>query len=176
MKGLALAAMVVVALPASAQDVPLGFGIQGGIFAPTDKTLKDIFGDGWFNWGITPGVIKTANTGIKIDYDFALTTKSRGGNKVAILRPTVGATVAFGVGNIVPYGAARTGLAYVDYAMDRPGGRLSGKRVVPSTNIEFGIVFGGRLGLSARYDWVQAIDGIGYSGFSIQATYQITKF
>lgn len=176
MKGLLWVGLVAAVIPVRAQDLPpLGANIHGGVFIPSDTVLRDVFGDSWFNWGISPGVIKTIN-GMKIDWDFAITSKGSGDNKIAILRPTFGVTLGLGVGPVAPYAAARTGLAYVDYAFDIPGGRLSGKRLVPTTNIEVGIMFGGRLGISARYDWVQSIQGVGYSGFSLQAVYQVLRF
>lgn len=175
MKGIAIGALFAAAMAGHAQDIKLGLGLQAGFFVPSSKALRDALGDSWFSFGISPSVIKEKD-GFKLDWDLAITGRSRDGSRVTMIRPTFGATLGLGVGEAVPYVAGRAGFAYVDYRIEQLGGRVSGRRVNPSMNFEAGILFSRRLGISVRYDWIGSSDGIGFSGFSLQASYQVLKF
>lgn len=175
MKGFILAGLVGLTTVATAQDVKFGLGLSAGAFFPSDAALKDSFGDSWFSFGISPSVVKERN-GLQMDWDLRITGRDRDGNRIFMMRPTVGVSVSLGFGEAVPYVAARAGIAYLDYAFNVPGGRIDGRRVGPTTNFELGILFSKRLGLSLRYDWISSFDGVEFSGFTLSATYQVFRF
>jgi hypothetical protein len=175
MKGFILAGFVGLATVAAAQDIKFGLGLSAGAFLPSDSALRDAFGDSWFSFGISPSVIKERN-GLQTDWDFRITGRSRDGNRILMMRPTFGVSLALGFGEAVPYVAARAGLSYLDYAFNVNGARVDGRRVGPTTNFEIGILFSKRLGLSLRYDWIASFDGVGFSGLTLSATYQVFRF
>ncbi len=165
--------------PAFALAQPrLALGIKAGVFYPTDSGLRQAFGDNWTSIGISPVRLEAKN-GTRQSTDFAITARSKNGNRVFMLRPTFGVSKSFdnrGDGSVVPYVAARAGLAYIDYSIENTSRRFSGNKFGFTGNVEFGVVFNQRFAILARYDMMPRFDGFNFSGFSLEAAVQVLRF
>lgn len=172
---LAVASAVFTALPAAAQRNGTPFGISLGAYFPTDQFIRDSFGSTWFSIGIQP---LKFDQGRLISTDLAITTRTGSGNKVALVRPTIGFSKAFGDAEASsrPYAAIRVGPMYADYSITRGAQRFSHKRIGLTGNAEIGMLFRSQLSVSARYDVMSRFDGFNFNGFSLNVSYKIGSF
>lgn len=172
-----LAGLAVAPALAHAQEGGFPVGVEVGVFYPTDRATRDAFGDTWYSFGIKPLSVSRAR-GRSLDTDFDVTGRSANGNRLTIVRLTVGYKQALGDprGSSVPYAAVRVGPSYVDYAITRNNVRTSERRLGAAGNIELGVVFNDRLRLSTRYDLMQEFDGFNFNGLSFNVAYQVFRF
>ena len=137
-------------------DVNKSFlGPEIGIFMPSDGTLRSAIGDRWFSYGLGSVSLAELN-GHGKNTSFNIITGSGNGSKVFIAGYSLGILKPLGdlrKDQVLPYWAIRGGVAYMDYAVDTsPTTRTSGKRFGLNGNAELGVMIGGRVSLSARYD------------------------
>ncbi|MCG9895728.1 MAG: hypothetical protein MH204_09655 [Fimbriimonadaceae bacterium] len=174
------------AVPSFAQ-AQLTFGPEVGTFIPTSSRLRDAMGDSWLSFGL--GSVRLDRTfDSRPRWDTEFITQTRNGSKVfmgtvssGIVIPLDGST-GYGLrrqSQTTPYAAARIGLSYTDYAINRPGTtglRDSSKRIGPNGNLEIGLMVGDNLTFAARYDFNPSYSGYNFSGLSLSARYGIIRF
>ncbi|HZH97489.1 MAG TPA: hypothetical protein VEX38_00840 [Fimbriimonadaceae bacterium] len=165
---------------ASAQeDRPL-WGIKLGVSFFTSGEVRDALGQNTFSIGLstqTRGLSDQWN----LVYDLDVLQARRRGNRLLLVPLTVGVMRGFateGEAQAVPYVAARVGAAYADYSITRPstGIRHSSQRLLPTANVEAGVIFDRRFRLSARYDWFANTDQFSFSGLKLSAAYEFVRF
>lgn len=172
-----VAALAMVSAAQAQNERGIAIGPQAGAYFPTDGTTRDLLGVTWWNIGLGPTRAEVAE-GWKFSSDMKFLSRRNKGNKVFIVMPSFGFTKSFGYieDKWVPYFAARTGPAYMDYSFTRSGRYVSTKRVGWNTNIEGGLVIDGKLRISAGYTWLPKYDGLDFSGFSIGATFELFRW
>lgn len=157
---------------AFAQSGNVSIGYE--VFYPQDRDLRSAFGSVWQGISISPRTIGIRQ-GLQTDFDFTVLTKSRNGNDIFLITPSVGISKTFNDNRgstSVPFVAVRIGFTYADF--DFGGNDRS--RTVFNTNFEAGFVFNGTLRLSARYDFTGSTDGVNFNGASLSASYRLFSF
>jgi len=178
---IALVPMAALALAGSAnaqydkQD--LNFGGTIGYYMPTNSVIKDAFGKSVINYGIGPVGNKRPSSG-SVTPSLEFISANKDGNKLFIGTFTYGYEkhLADDRSMTVPYIRGFGGLTYFDYGIDLIGGRKSGKKIGTTAGAEAGLVFAGRLRLSARYNFFSKVDGLDFNGLTLSATYALFKF
>lgn len=177
---LAAAALTIAPLAAQAQYDHY-VGPEVGVFLPTDSNLRGALGSQWWSIGVSTmkqGTMLTQKVGTNMN----LISQSKNGNKVFMGSYTFGIVVPFNQdmrkanSDFQPYFAVRAGLNYTDYAITFNSQRLGGKNLGYNANAEFGIQFGDRFTVSARYDISPDYDGFNFDGLSFSLRYGIVKF
>ncbi|MCC7103489.1 MAG: hypothetical protein IT206_10475 [Fimbriimonadaceae bacterium] len=171
MKNLLILAAVFASSFASADTYGLGLG--GGVFYPSSSLVRDLFGSSWVSYGISPASAESS-VGGKIAYDLQIFARSRGGNRMFLISPSVGWSQGFAKNSrgAVPYLAARIGPAYTDF-------RIFGdteRGLIMNTNFEAGVTVGERLRVFGRYDAFTKRGGVDFSGFSFGASWLFASF
>lgn len=172
-----MALICVAPVPALAQD-SVAIGGSVGVYVPTDSATRDALGSSWFSWGIGPVQISSAN-GRRVSSDLGFLIRKNGGNKLFMLRPTMGFSQSFGdptKTSAVPYVALRTGPAYADYSITRFGVYSSDKKIGWNGNVELGVVFNQVFAISARYDVMSKFNDYNFNGWTLSARFQIARF
>lgn len=169
--------VVALAVTASAHAQTRYIGPDIGVYYPSSSTLRDALGDAWFSIGATTmrdGVLQSKALGT----NWNVVSKSNGGNKVFMGSYSLGLFQPLGgpEQQTRPFFAVRGGLSYIDYAIGPTNNRTSGKRLGYNANAEFGIMFGERLSLSARYDVFSEHDGLNFDGLSLSLRYGLARF
>ncbi|ARU42426.1 hypothetical protein CCB80_15205 [Armatimonadetes bacterium Uphvl-Ar1] len=178
---LALATLSLVAIPMAAQAQNSQYaGPEIGVFLPADADLRNALGSQWYSFGIST-MRQGATVERKVGTNFNLISQSKNGNKVFLGSYTVGLVIPFnsvagGSNDFQPYFAVRGGLNYTDYAISQGVNRFSAKRLGYNANAEFGVQFGDRLTLAARYDISPEYQGFNFNGLSLSLKYGIVKF
>jgi len=177
---LAVAFSCVVLTPIAKADginLPRKWGIQGGIFLPSNDRVKDTLGDTWFRFGISPIDINVKK-GWAFDPNIQIQYANRYDNRLLLIPATVGFSGQFKLkdSDIRPYVAARIGAAFTDYSIYN--GLTTDKKstIVPTSNVEAGLIFGDSFQLSLRYDWFGRTSDYYFDGLSIQAKFIILRF
>ena len=176
---LALATLSLVAIPLAAQAQNSQFaGPEVGIFLPADADLRNALGSQWVSFGVST-MRQGSTVQRKLGTNFNLISQSKNGNKVFLGSYSFGVVIPFsenGNSEFQPYIALRGGLNYTDYAISQGINRFSAKRIGYNANAEFGVQFGDRLTLSARYDLSPNYDGFSFNGLSLSLRYGLLKF
>ena len=172
------ACLAALAVPhfASAQSTSY-FGPQIGFFFPASKTLRDALGESWFSFGASR--LRTFELRQrKLAFDWTAIGQNRNGSTVFILTGSVGYVAALSPlgASTEPYFALRAGLAYMDFAVDTPGGRESDKALGTNGNAALGVIFNKRFNIEARYDVWNSQHGISFNGLTLSARFGIVKF
>lgn len=153
-------------------------GLRAGMSFFSSQELRNAFGNERLSFGISP-MGKTYAGGYRVGPDLDVNITSRNGNRLLLIPLTYGITTglnrteAFGRDNVLPYVAARAGIAYTDYAIWRGSSRISETRLLPTANLEAGLVFNRNLTLSARYNIYTKTKGFDFNGLTIGATWTI---
>lgn len=182
---LALLGLVAVA---SAQDKGVSVGPTVGGYFFTNKLLRDGFGYPVISYGFSP--VPTGRPAEhKIQPDINIISASKNGNKLFLLPVTAayelqliqksnGIDRVYGdKPSIIPFVRLLAGPAYYDYALtDSVGVRRSGKTVGITAGAVVGVAFSQRLTLSGGYNYFSKVDGLDFSGFSVNLTYSIARF
>ncbi len=175
---IALAACVAaLVLPMAAQAQDAYFGPQIGVFIPRSEVLRNALGETWLSFGASRVRVFKSNQG-KIAYDWNAVGQRNDGSNLFILTGSIGYVIPFappGAGT-QPYVAIRGGLAYIDYAVDTPSGRESGKVLSPNGNAAFGINFNNRVNLEVRYDVWSSYEGLTFDGISVALRVGLFRF
>lgn len=153
-----------------------GLSASYGIYYPTSRTVRDLLGDQWRSYGISPGLSSGGQRGISTDVN--IISRSRAGNELLLATFSAGFGQTYPQGrnaDVVPYAALRVSGTYADYELGFGGG-LDRSKFLLGWNAEVGITFSERLTLAARYDAFQKADGLSFNGFSVQAMYTVVKF
>lgn len=152
-------------------------GAKVGISRFSSGETRDLLGSNKLSIGLSP-MSKPYSGGYRLGSDVDLTIINKNGNKLALIPVTYGITTNLGGGNegVLPYAAARVGVAYADYSITRNATRYSTKKLMGTTNFELGVVVNKNLVLSARYDIFPKTEGFDFNGLGFQATWAITKF
>lgn len=153
-------------------------GVRAGTSFFVDSDMRDYFGKGRITFGITP--VKVAGpSGWKVDTDLDVQVARDNGNRLLMIPFTVGIGRPFGdaKNGTRPYAAVRAGVAYVDYGItDKFNVRQEEKKVVPTANVEVGLIFSERMKLAARYDYFGRTNGLRFDGFQINLSVGLFKF
>lgn len=173
MNKLFAATSLVGALSSFASADSYGLSIGAGIFYPSSAAVRDAFGSEWLNIGVAPGSSRSSIGG-RLDYDLQIQSRSKYGNRMFLITPTVGWSQGFGndAKGTIPYVAARIGPAYTDF-------RLFGdteRGIIINTNFELGATVGERLRVFGRYDAYSKRAGVNFSGFSLNAQWLFASF
>ncbi len=153
------------------------FGPQVGLFYPQSTVLKNALGDSWFSFGASRIRLFDMNQR-KIAHDWQAISQRDNGSNIFILTGSLGYVMPLAQEGATtqPYFAVRGGLAYIDYAIETPGGRESGKRIGGNANMALGMLISNRLNIEARYDWWSGYDGLSFNGMTLSARYGIVRF
>ena len=174
----ALAFVLAFALPFTSHAQSDGyFGPQIGVFMPQDQALRDALGDQWFSFGASRIRAFRPNEG-KLAFDWTGVGQSRNGSTVFIFTGSFGYVVPFTSpgSSTRPYAALRVGAAYMDYAVDTSGGRVSDKRLGMNANAALGVNFSDRFNIEVRYDLWSEFDGLSFNGMTLAARIGLFKF
>lgn len=167
---LAVALSVGVAV-VSAQS-SFGLRVGGGIYYPSNSSVRQLFGDQWSRFGFSPGSVRVSR-GSRLDFDTEVISREARGNRLFLFAPTVGFTQSFdSQGDFVPYIAVRTGPAYADYRI----GATTRREWRVNTNVELGATAGRSFRFYGRYDLFSKRNGLDFSGFSINAEWLFVSF
>ena len=172
------ACLAAVAAPVAATaDEDSYFGPQIGLFYPANQTLRDALGDSWFSFGASRIRVFDLQER-KWAHDWQAISQSRMGSKIFILTGSAGYVVPFASSgsDTQPYFAIRAGLAYIDYAINAPGGRRSAKRIGVNGNAAVGVSVGRRFNLEARYDVFNGYDGMTFNGLTLSLRFGMLRF
>jgi hypothetical protein len=174
---LALVCATTLALPMAARAQDAYFGPQIGFFFPRSEVLRDALGDSWFSFGASRMRVFNPDQG-KLAFDWNAIGQRNDGSSIFILTGSVGYVIPFAPSGAEtePYFAVRGGLAYIDYAVDTPGGRESGKVLSPNANAAFGINFNRRVNFEVRYDVWSSYDGLSFDGLTLALRVGIWRF
>lgn len=145
-----------------------------GIFYPTSRECRDIFGDKIYPIGIGPGSVQRPEAN-KLSPDISVLSASKNGNKFFLGSVTYGYEVHYGEKNSsqVPYARLAAGGAYYDYSFNRTSGtHYSSKTFGGTAYGEVGVVFNNKTTLSARYSYYQKKDDLDFSGLSLSVGIQ----
>ncbi|MEJ5171723.1 MAG: hypothetical protein WHU10_12105 [Fimbriimonadales bacterium] len=151
--------------------------VSAGVFLPSSATVRRAVGDAWFNVGISPSA-RRASDRWTLQGDLEFISGDGGGGKVFLAPVTLGLAREFRPteGGAVPFVAVRAGLAYMDYALDTPGGRRSAKRVEPTANAEIALQLNDRTRVGLRYDVFPTVDGLRFDGLTLSVQYKAISF
>lgn len=176
----ALAALAL-AVPAQAQfnnrDESVSLGAKVGVYMPSDRFIRDSFGDSIISYGLG-SVAPNRPTSGKLTPELDFISANKNGNKLFVGTFSYGYEYHFSKDDqatTVPYARLFGGAAYFDYGVDTLGGRKSAKRIGLNYGAELGVVFAGRVRLAARYNAFNEQDGLDFSGFNLSATVNIFK-
>ncbi|MCH8980032.1 MAG: hypothetical protein IH945_12440 [Armatimonadetes bacterium] len=172
------ACLAAVAAPVAATaDEDSYFGPQVGLFYPTNQTLRNALGDSWFSFGASRVRIFELRES-KWANDWQAISKRRMGSSIFILTGSSGYVIPFGTpgSGTQPYLAIRGGLAYIDYAINTPGGRRSAKRIGVNANAAVGINLNRRFNLEARYDVFNGYDSLTFNGLTLSLKFGMARF
>jgi len=182
---LPVAVLASLAVPALAQSQDRWFGPEVGIFYPTSAKLRDALGSSWVSLGAGATSLNQRQ-GRKMGWDWETVSQSKDGSKVFMGSVSYGLVMPLSglpdvglsrrISGMQPYWALRAGGSYIDYAVNVPGGRSSGKRMGLNANAELGVLIGDRLKVSARYDYFPEHDGLNFSGITLSARYGLLRF
>jgi hypothetical protein len=172
---------IALATPAQAQfqksEGGVGLGVKAGIYMPTDKFIRDSFGNSILNYGIGSVAPNRPTSGtLTPELDFISADKN--GNRLFIGSLTYGYEYHFSKDDqatTVPYARLFAGGAYFDYGVNTVNGRQSSKRIGLNYGAELGVVFAGKVRLAARYNAFNEQDGFNFSGFNLSATVNLIK-
>lgn len=163
---------------AFAQTDQIAIGGNVGVFVPTNKATRDALGNSWISWGIGPVPI-VSRDGRRISSDLGFVAHSNNGNRLFMIKPTIGVSQTFGdatKAGAVPFIAVRTGPAYANYSITTNGVKVSGSKIGWNGNAEVGIIFNQNFILSARYDVMSQFSGFNFNGWTLSARFQIARF
>jgi hypothetical protein len=148
-----------------------------GVYVPSSGEVRDALGSQWFNFGVSPARRRLSDSW-RLQADLEFISGRDGGSKVFLAPVTVGLTREFrqGTQGPAPFAALRAGFAYMDYAVDTPTGRVSGKRFEPTANAELGLQLNDATRLSLRYDVFSSVDGLRFDGLSISLQVRAFSF
>ncbi|MCX7800707.1 MAG: hypothetical protein N2109_10235 [Fimbriimonadales bacterium] len=148
-----------------------------GVYLPSGGEVRDALGGEWLNVGISPTPRRLSDRWTLVG-DVELISGRGNGNTVLLAPVTLGFGREFrGSGRgPVPFAAVRAGLAYMDYAVDTTGGRVSGKRIEPTANAEVGLQLSDAARLSLRYDAFPTVDGLRFDGLSLSLQVRALSF
>jgi len=174
----AVAIVFALALPFTARAQSESyFGPQVGVFMPQDQALRDALGDQWFSFGASRIRLFRINES-KLAFDWNGVGQSKDGSTVFIFTGSFGYVIPFSsVGSSTqPYAALRAGAAYMDYAVETSGGRVSGKRLGANANAALGMNFSDRFNVEVRYDVWSEFDGLSFNGLTLAARIGLFRF
>ena len=167
-------AVVLAAVSAEAQTRYIGPDV--GVFYPNSSTLRNALGENWVSIGATT-MRSDAGSRNGIGTNWNVISKNSGGNSVFMGSYSLGLFQPLSdMSGTRPYVAVRGGLSYIDYAIGPDTARIAGKRFGYNANAELGIIFSGRLTLSARYDVFSEHDGLNFDGLTFSLSYGIASF
>ena len=171
---------LVVSASATAQNSgPFGssWGLRVGASYFTDNEMKSLFGSGRISFGFSP-TSKGMPGDMQVATDIDIQIANQNGNRLIMIPVTVGVTKTFGDrgSSSVPYAAFRIGGAYSDYRLNRVGGVSQGKKFLPASNFEVGVIMNKKLRLSARYDLIGATDNIRFNNYQFSASFELFRF
>ena len=174
-----LLALSSVPLVQAADDLK-GVGLGGtiGTFTPTGSRLRDAFGANRFTIGFRPTVPKEFPAKWLPDFGVDAISAERRDNRLFVLPITFGVVRRFAPKNalIVPYIRLGAGFAYMDYAFDSDGRRISNKRLSPAGNVEVGVRITDRVRAAASYHIFPEYDDTKFDGLELSLTYTVFKF
>ncbi len=178
--GLPLALSLASASPAKESSKILGINLGGtmGVFMPTGGVLRDTFGSNRFQIGLRPIADKSFPIAWGRDFGVDAISAEKGDDKLFMAPFTMGMARRFGkeADLVRPYVRVAAGIAYMDYAIDRPGERVSAKRFGPTGNLEAGLQFGKVAKVSATYHFFARYDGISFDGLELTLTATLFRF
>ena len=172
------ACLAAVAAPVAATaDEDSYFGPQVGLFYPTNQTLRNALGDSWFSFGASRIRVMELQER-KWAHDWQAITRRNNGSSIFILTGSAGYIMPFmsSGSDTQPYFAIRGGLAYIDYAINTPGGRRSAKRIGVNANAAVGINLNRRFNLEARYDVFNGYDSLTFNGLTLSLKFGMARF
>jgi hypothetical protein len=163
------AALPVFCAPAHAQRVPR-FGINGGVFFPSNSKTKDVFGSRFISIG--PGFGETQVYQRKIYPDLDFLREKRGGDRATVIfagakllipigRPIVSeSTVGF-----APYSGIGVNLTYAN--INAPSVGVQDKGFGVGASAILGASFGGRFFTEGRYRLSTSAADFNFSGIQL---------
>ena len=172
------ACLAAVAVPVAATaDEDAYFGPQVGLFYPSDRTLRNALGDSWFSFGASR-VRMFELQERKWAHDWQAISQRNLGSSIFILTGSAGYVMPFASSgsDTQPYFAIRGGLAYLDYAINVPGGRRSAKRIGVNGNAAVGVNISRRFNLEARYDVYNGYDSLTFNGLTLSLQFGLVRF
>ncbi|RYG32883.1 hypothetical protein EON81_19570 [bacterium] len=188
MKKLAPLALLGLVAVASAQDGSVSVGPTVGAYFPTQKFVRDAFGNPVLSYGFSP--VQTGRPAQnKFQPDLNIISASKNGNKLFLLpitaafelrliKEVTGINAGFNQQvPLIPFLRFTAGPAYYDYAITTaPGERRARKGIGFTAGAEIGISLNNRLTITAGYNWFTKSDGLDFSGVSANLTYSLVRF
>jgi hypothetical protein len=147
------------------------FGVDIGVFFPTDSAVRSVYGSTWVRVGLSPLSFQHPEKW-SFCFDIGILNRNKTNDDVLLIPVTVGFTRAFGQNvEARPYVAIRAGIYYVDvnsaaFAVDDTGYGFN-------ANAAVGMTFNDKFYIEGRYDFYNDFQGIDFSGFSVSAGVRI---
>jgi hypothetical protein len=172
---LALSCAAVIAVGQSDSNTQLEIGATVGLYMPSSSTIRNAFSDTIFTWGISPVAFGRPPAG-KITPSINLIAASENGSSFFLIPVTAGYEYHFGETagkqtTILPFARIEAGLAYMNFAVNTPGGRADGSEVGLTGDVELGVQISQSVTLSARYYLFQQENGLSFNGLQLGLTF-----
>lgn len=152
--------------PTQAQNLPR-FGIDGGVFFPSNSKTKDVFGSRFTSIG--PGFGETGVSKRKIYPDLDFLREKRGDDRATVifagakvLIPIGRPIVSEGTTGFAPYSGAGVNLTYAN--IDAPSVGVEDKGFGVGASVILGASFGGRFFTEGRYRLSTSAADFNFSG------------
>jgi hypothetical protein len=159
------------------------WGLDVGVYFPTDGEIQDRFGNAFLRFGIRPFETKRLGKW-RVITDATVLAASKDGSRLLAIPVTIGVLSTFGKPDTYPltFVTAGAGPAYYNYAIDRlSDDQLSVNRISFSgfgfnAHAELGVMLQERLSVTGRYDWFSASNDFDFSGFSLTVAFAVFRW
>jgi hypothetical protein len=150
----------------------LNFGATIGYYFPTDKVIRDAFGNKVVNVGFSPVKAQRPSSG-SISPDVSVLSADQNGNKLFLGSLSFGYEYHFSNDQNVtlPYVRPFVGGSYFDYGITQAARRQSLKRIGYTYGIEAGLVIAQRIRVAGTYNVFSKEQAFNFNGFTVSATY-----
>lgn len=172
---------VFVSAVASSQGGGIPIGVDLGVFFPSDREVRNVFGSSWTRIGLTPISFQRPESW-KSSLDFSYLRQSRAGNTVTLIPITFGVTRSFGDDpSARPYIAFRVGPYFADVdspdrGFESPSLGVDASGVGFNANASLGLSFQNSFYIEARYDFFSDFKGVSFNGFYFSAGVRLFTF
>lgn len=163
---------------ASANDFMRNWDLDAGVFVPQSKELRDVFGDNWVTFGVSP-TRKPDKYGWLVSPDANLIYNENDGSRVLMIPVSIGIANRTKIkgSRWTPYVAARVGVSYLDYGIDlSPSVRISANEFVGNANVEAGAIYNDSVRIRLRYDWFGKSNDLLFDGLSMTISWTAIRF
>ena len=182
LKKIGLSALALVAATAAFGQRGTGdnyLGVEAGAYFPTDAKIRDIFGTSVFKVGFNYGNAGRQADKWRLTYNFNFLSADKDGSRFFLVPVTAAVGRIFGDedSSTRTYVRAGVGFAYMDYGINVSSvDRRTDRKILPTANVEAGVILSDRLRLGGSYNWFSKTDGLDFSGFQVTLSYSVLRF